>query len=298
MKIKELKFDENDLDSGIQAISFVTNPAIEKDFIFFSDDFLKVGKGIKTPLTDTQKLLDPTYGWKYWEMKTRNNETPTIPTSHEFCKKHVDGVYSVDDIHNWESQFGTTDGWINNSKGEGLYCQNFKGMSESNFNLDQQLFNCRHFLTPCRDVKKIKKAGYKLSSDKPSVQTFSMDFSISNAEQRQIKGVCMIADLLIYRRDPVTQEEYHVYFSRDTIKKLKERYGFNREITIQHEENITGNAILLNSWLYPEEKDDNCGADFKFGWCLEYKILNETLWNKIKEKGIKGFSVEALLPTT
>lgn len=297
MKIKELKFDENDLDSGIMAISFVTHPAIEKDFMFFSDDFLTTKKGIKKPkqLTDTQKLLDPVYGWKYWEMKTRNNETPTIPTSHEFCKKHVDGVYSVDDIHAWESQYGNSDGWINNSQGEGLYCQNFKGIKEQNFNLDQQLFNCRHFLTPCRDITKVKKAGYKLSSDKE--QVFTMNFSISNEEKREVKGVCMIADLLIYRRDPDTDEEYHVYFTKDTIKKLKEKFGFNRAISIQHEEDITGNAILMDSWLYPEEKDDNCGVkDLKFGWCVKYKILNDNFWNMIKENKIKGFSIEALLP--
>lgn len=306
MNIKELIFDENDPDCGIQAISFVTHPAIEKDFMYFNNDNFVTRKkdGVVVKQTDTIKLLDPVFKtWKYWKMATRNNEVPTIETSHEFCKDYAygssflksgnKGIYTIPEINGWhlDPTAAYKEGWMTQTN----FTLNFNGKAD-NYNLDQQIFNCRHFLTPVRDINELKKAGIKLSSDK--VQTFSIDFAVSNADQHIIKGVVMIPNVLIYRRDQETGEEYHVYFSKETIKKLKDKYGFNRTITIQHEEDITGNAILLDSYIYPSDKDDNAGyTDLKEGsWICEYKILNEKLWDIIKTKGVKGFSVEALLP--
>ena len=59
MLIKELIYNDEE-DCGIQAISLVKHPAIEKDFIFFNkEDFLKKEGNITTPETNTQKLLHP-----------------------------------------------------------------------------------------------------------------------------------------------------------------------------------------------------------------------------------------------
>jgi hypothetical protein len=302
MKIKELIFNEEDQESGILAISFVENPAIEKDFIFFNqEDFVKGGKGVtRTP----NQMKHNLFGWKFWKVITVNNEPWEIDTSRPFCKHHANpkngrNIFHIDEIRSWNnnyvSQKDWSEGWITQSN----FCQNFTGTKSHYFKLDKQMYNCRHAFTPIEIPSQVpprlrKQYGITLEKEEP----FQINFSVTDKEQRIIRGVAMIPNILIYRRNQETNEEFYVFFSKDTIKKLKDKYGFNREITIQHQENITGNAILLNSWIYPEDKDDNCGiTDLKQGsWCLEYKILNEKLWEVIKNKGVKGFSVEALLP--
>ena len=79
-----------------------------------------------------------------------------------------------------------------------------------------------------------------------------------------------------------------MFFSRETIRKIKEKYGFNRTITIEHAGDITGNAILLDSWLVEDEEKGQTE------WYLKYKILNDKLWEVIKDEMVTGFSVEAL----
>lgn len=315
MDIREFKFDEDDVDSGIQAISFVTDPAIEQDFIFFSkEEFVTIGDlgpGIDGPekplspkeqkkLTDTQKLINSDgYGWNFWEYITVNNEKSLLDNSHEFCVKHVNQVFHITEIRNWSRTLTVKEkeGWI----AESNFTKNFKGILETDFNLHQQLYNCRHFLSPVRNASKVPPAklnrNWGFFNEQKKQKKFSIEFSITSDEKHEIKGVAMIPEMLIYRVDGEGRG-YHGYFTKSTVQKLKERYGYNKEITIQHEENITGNAILLDSWIFDKDNTDNCGVEnLKDGsWCLQYKILNDNLWKIIKQKGVKGFSVEVLLP--
>ena len=314
MDIREFKFDDEDIDSGIQAISFVTDPAIEQDFIFFSkEEFVTIGDlgpGIEGPeaplspkeqkkLTDTEKLIHPTYGWNFWEYATVNGEKALIDTSHEFCKNHVNQVFHITEIRNWNKVLTSQEknGWIMESD----YTKMFNGTLSQDFNLHQQLYNCRHFLSPIRNASKVPTAklnrNWGFFNKQKKQKKFSINFSITSDEKHEIKGVAMIPEMLIYRVDSENRG-YHGYFTKETVKKLKERYGYNKEITIQHEENITGNAILLDSWIFDKKNTDNCGVEnLKDGsWCLQYKILNNNLWEIIKKRGINGFSVEVLLP--
>jgi len=118
-------------------------------------------------------------------------------------------------------------------------------------------------------------------------------FSISNEEKRIIKGLVLQSGQMIYRNDVGNGIPGYNWISRDTIRKLYKKYGFNRSLTFQHRDDVTGNAILMKSWL--EEDDTNQ----KTKWFMEYKILptktGEKLWNIIKSyNGEMGFSIEAI----
>jgi hypothetical protein len=297
MTIKELTYSDEEW-AGIQAISLVKYPAIETDFVFFNkQNFLNV-EGINVPQTNTQKLLHPTYGWKYWEIDVREGDM-LLENSHSFCKEHAGKVFSVNEIQNF--QYHKTAKYDLGWKTQSTFCQTFQGIKNADgFNLDNQIFNCRHFLKPVRDINKVpdrfKKPNGELMSSQNVIEKFNINFEITNMDKREIKGVCMIPNMLIYRRNEYGQE-YYVWFSKETIKKYKEKFGFNRSITIQHAEEGTGKAILLDSWLFDGQNDD-CGYnDLKDGsWCLKYKIVSDSLWENIKEKKIKGFSIEILLP--
>ena len=303
MKIIELKIDDLDESTGIKAISLVSFPAIEQDFIYFSKDsydFLKT-KGIKLPeKTEQSKLKTPDGRYKFWKYATRAGQSPVIDTSHDFCRLHAqppNNVFHIDEINNWHKKISGDEklskGWIEESN----FTKNFTG-NENNFNLDQQLYNCRHYLSPIIDIDDIpSNKKYLLSK----IERYDFGFSIQNEEKRIITGAVMIPNMLIFRNaiPPVYPQDFYVYFSKDTIKKLKDRYGFTKKITYQHQENANDNdLILLDSWIYPYEKDDNCGIkNLKEGsWCMKYKVISSKLWNVIKMGKLKCFSVEAQLP--
>lgn len=272
--IKELTFDENDEKNGIQAVSLVDEPAIEENFIYFNKDvkidFRTTAAGV--PLRDF-------YAY------TAQPEPEIIDNSHDFCRKHAGRVYHISEINAWgrlnqneKKQFGFNM--------ESNYFANFNG-NVGSFNVSQQIFNCRHWLRRVNSEDEIPAYKRKIAFKKQDKTDTKIDFVISNKEKREIEGLALQSGQFIYRNDLEGQEGY-VFFTRDTIRRLKERYGFNRTITIQHKEDITGTAILLDSWLVEDEENN------KTKWYLKYKIINDKLWEVIKKGEVKGYSIEGL----
>ena len=64
---------------------------------------------------------------------------------------------------------------------------------------------------------------------------------------------------------------------------------------INHDENITTENTLIESWISESIKHDK---SYKYGfalpegtWYVSYKINNDETWNKIKSGELKGFSL-------
>ena len=111
-------------------------------------------------------------------------------------------------------------------------------------------------------------------------------FDIQNEEQRIVTGLVMKSGQWIKRKDADNSgNPGYIYFSRETIRKMRDIFGFNRKMTIFHSDEITGDTILLESFL--KENQDTTE------WHLTYKILTDKLWSYIKDNRIKGFSIEA-----
>lgn len=300
MRIIELKLDEDDIDSGVHAVSLVSYPAIEKDFIYFSKEDFLTRKGIKLPERTKErenKLKNVNGQYKFWRMATRGGQSPLIDTSHEFCKGHAvppNNVHHIDEIKGWSKKVSNSDtlskGWILESN----FTDNFTG-NEKNYNLDQQIYNCRHYLEPVDDIDDIPQSKRYLLSKIDRYEKNIMNFTIENDEKRVISGPVMIPNILIYRQNDDDSDGYYVYFSKKTIEKLKNKYGFKKKITLQHEKEASNTLILLDSWIYPTEKNDNCGIkDLKNGsWCMKYKVISNKMWDLIKSGKVKGFSIES-----
>ena len=68
-------------------------------------------------------------------------------------------------------------------------------------------------------------------------------------EKRILMGALLIPNKPIYRRDG--EEEYYVYFSKDTIVKASQMYlqnGNQSESTLEHEQKLNG-LTLVESWI-------------------------------------------------
>ena len=117
-------------------------------------------------------------------------------------------------------------------------------------------------------------------------------------EQQIVTSVVMLANTPIYRVD--AGYEYKLVFTPEAIKKMAFDYfsknGFNK-ISIEHDgKEIEGAAILLESYFVDNVKS----VPRKFGkipegsWIMSYKVVDKELWQAIKEKKLRGFSVEVV----
>jgi leucyl-tRNA synthetase len=124
------------------------------------------------------------------------------------------------------------------------------------------------------------------------------NFSIQNEEERIISGPLMLADTPIYRNDD--NGEYYVVFTKETIKKIAQRFfkkGYQSNVNLMHDQgNLTEGMTMFESWI----KDDKRGIKAMKGfedvpdgsWFGSFKVDNDEVWKLVKEGKVRGFSVE------
>ena len=132
---------------------------------------------------------------------------------------------------------------------------------------------------------------------------FSKDNFLSLAkldeEKKTLVGAVLIPEKEIPRFDQEENEEYVVYFSKETIKQAQELFMVNlrnNNATYEHNVPIEGLSVV-ESWIKEDEKFDK-SSQFGFEkmpigtWFVKMKINNDEVWNKVKNKEVKGFSIE------
>lgn len=123
-----------------------------------------------------------------------------------------------------------------------------------------------------------------------------------NDEKRIITGAALIPDLKIYRNNLGNGEDGYVYFSKETIKEIAEKFFIDltpvQSTTLEHKDS-TDKLNLIESWIIEDETYDKAykfDKDLPVGtWMLSYKVTDDDLWNEIKDGTYNGFSVEASL---
>jgi len=121
-------------------------------------------------------------------------------------------------------------------------------------------------------------------------------FAMQNQEKRLLMGAALIPDKPIYRSDG--ENEYYVYFSKDTIRKAMELFfknGYQNNATIEHDFDVKGTTIV-ESWIIEDatmDKSRAYGLDLPVGtWMVSMKIENESIWQRVKGGEFRGFSIE------
>ncbi len=122
-------------------------------------------------------------------------------------------------------------------------------------------------------------------------------WSFSDDDQMVVVGPSMIPLQLIPRRDEMGNL-FHVYFSKDTIEKIAQKFladNNTHNTDINHNDDITTNNTLLESWIVSDPKMDKStamGFNVPEGtWMTSYKINDKATWKKIKDGELNGFSV-------
>ena len=123
-----------------------------------------------------------------------------------------------------------------------------------------------------------------------------LSFAVENEEERKVLGVVMTADSPIYRRDS-SGYEYYIVYDRQTIEKMAEKYiRQNRanNVDLDHSFELE-EGIYLNEFFIKDTakginptgfENVNDGSLFAI-----FHVVNDTVWNAIKEGTFKGFSL-------
>lgn len=115
-------------------------------------------------------------------------------------------------------------------------------------------------------------------------------------EKRVLMGPALIPNKTIYRRNE--EEDYYIYFSRDTVRKASELFlseGNQNNSTLEHSYELKGLSVV-ESWIVESDQDKSkaYGFDVPLGtWMVSMKVYNDDVWNEfVKEGKVKGFSIE------
>ena len=122
-------------------------------------------------------------------------------------------------------------------------------------------------------------------------------FAEVNSEKRILMGALLVPNKPIYRRNG--EEEYYVYFSKDTIRKTAELFlmkGNQNNSTLEHQLPLNG-LSLVESWIVEDDEKDKSrlyNMNVPVGtWMGAVKVNNEEVWNDYVKTGkVKGFSIE------
>ena len=130
-----------------------------------------------------------------------------------------------------------------------------------------------------------------------------MKFSITDEEKRIVSGPAMIANLPIYRLDPV-RGEYYGYFSAQTIWQLARKFfreNRHNAVNMQHSTPVESGVHLIESWFVQHSRGVMPPKGYEDvtdgSWFISYLIDNEEVWNKCKAGSFNGFSIEGYFDT-
>jgi len=124
-----------------------------------------------------------------------------------------------------------------------------------------------------------------------------IELAEADKEKKLLVGALLIPNKPIYRRSG--DEEYYIYFSKDTVVKASQMYlqnGNKSKATLEHDHEING-LTLVESWIVEDEVHDKSrkfGMNVPVGtWMGSVKVNNDEVWNNFVKTGkVKGFSIE------
>ena len=168
------------------------------------------------------------------------------------------------------------------------------------------LFNGLPLLEAKINMEDMESGMYCISLvDAPATQSnfiaFSEDkellkYSIQDEEQRRIFGLIMAADMPIYRRS-AEGAEYYIVYSRQTLADMMEKYfknGFQNQVDTNHNFEMEDGITLTQMFVKDVEKGVNPKGfeEYADGSIFaEFHIMNDEVWNAIKDGTYKGFSL-------
>jgi len=118
-----------------------------------------------------------------------------------------------------------------------------------------------------------------------------------NKEKKILMGALLVPNKPIFRTNG--EEDYYIYFSKDTVLKASQLYlknGNQNNSTLEHQHELNG-LTLVESWIVEDTKFDKSrkyGLNVPVGtWMGSVKVNNDDVWDEYVKSGkVRGFSIE------
>jgi len=119
-------------------------------------------------------------------------------------------------------------------------------------------------------------------------------------EDKQILvGAALVPEKPIFRAGAEGQEDYYIYFSKQTVEKAARDFvknGMQSNFTLEHGRKIDG-VNVIESWIVEDEDNDKSrayGLEVPKGtWMLISKVEDTNLWKEyVKGNKVFGYSLE------
>lgn len=130
--------------------------------------------------------------------------------------------------------------------------------------------------------------------------------ALGDVKKQIIAGLALIPDVLVFRVDPETGEQYNAFFSAQTIEQIVNRFHDEqngKNVNLNHDEKLPVNAYLLEDYIVNSQaRVDDLKAkgiehsNIMGAWYVAYKVKSPEVFNSIINGGEQvGFSVESFL---
>lgn len=124
-------------------------------------------------------------------------------------------------------------------------------------------------------------------------------FKMESEEERIISTPILVADKKIYRNNEEFGEHY-IVFTKDTIKKIMQKYfalGLQSNSNLEHNPLLALNGVtMFESFQINRERGINPPKEFEHlsdgSWYGSMKVTDSETWELIKDGEFKGVSVE------
>lgn len=312
LPIYELKINDSlQDDSEVSYVALVDNPAIQRDFQVFNDQFVEPSKG------EHQKdFIDRCVNYVIDEGKDPDQ---AVAICNSIWENHFAGgvSFDYDGVLTKSAGIATLDKAV--ARGTNVYIVSARSDDSAlkEFASKHNVKAANVYATGSNKAKveKIKELGVsKHYDDNPDVisalgsigqkmygQNLSNSFQIVSESEHIISGPLMVADMLIYRNNEQFGEHY-VKFTAETIKAIaikfsKKKYSTN--VNLMHDPNKKVDGVtMFESFIVDQKRGVMPLAGYSDlpdgSWFGSFYVENPKVWEMIKSGEFKGFSVEGM----
>jgi len=316
LPIYELKINDSMNDeSEVSYVALVDNPAIQRDFLAFKDEFIEPSKGehetdfiprcisyVVSEGKDTDQATAICYS--IWEQHFAEETYNDYPKQ---ASENAKIALRWAEENGW-GDCGTAVGKIRANQlanGENISrdtIARMAGFERHRQNSQKELGDgCGRLMwLAWGGDEGVEWASRKLQQI-DNKQKFNYSFQVVNEEERIISGPLMLADQLIYRNNDQFGEHY-VKFSADTIKAIAIKWskrGNMAKVNLMHDSNkVVDGVTMFESFIVDKKRGIMPMVGFEDvadgSWFGSFYVENPKVWDKIKSGELKGFSVEGM----
>jgi hypothetical protein len=307
LQVYKIVVNEDD-DTGVDFVSLVDRPAIQKDFMLFSQQFVEPGAK-ESEEEFISRCIPYMIGegmeqeqaaavcYSKWESRQEFESYDDYP---EAAKENAKVALRWAEENGW-GDCGTPVGKIRANQlanGEAITRETIArmaGFERHRQNSQKELGDgCGRLMWLAWGGDE----GIEWASRKLQQIDMKQVYSVQDEEKRIVTGPAMLADLPIYRYDDV-RGEYYVTFDAPTIWTIAKKFvrkNFYKAVNTDHETPVENGVHMIESYFIDRERGvmpPKGYEDAKDGsWFLTYLMDNDELWAKVKAGEWKGFSVE------